>query len=266
MTSDILQDQTSHNAPAPSWTLAKMPAQSPSANTLHLRKNIELSRDAGFIEGRHDIFDLLARHGHEKDALERSLGATIALLRRSGDMLREAEETIEVQNARLAQLNEQIRIEPVSGLLSRRGFAEILTREVARTNRGQNSGGLLVMFSLENLSRIRRQHGSKAANRAVELITKALKDETRIEDHAARICDEEFILLFTATQMKDALERLQNMAMRLNKLSLIWDGREIRLNLSLGLKTYETGEDAEEIFTALNEDLQRNRKGQAMAR
>jgi hypothetical protein len=60
--------------------------------------------------------------------------------------------------------------------------------------------------------------------------------------------------------MEKALSRLQVMALRLNKLSLIWKNEEIHLSLSLGLKSFKAGERAEQIFKSASDDLSRNRK------
>ncbi len=222
---------------------------------------LELTRNDGFLNGSQDIFDVLAHQEEGRNALERSIGSTIALLKRSSIMLQDAEETIEQQTQRIQTLEKISTVDEVSGLLNRRGFVQTFYKEVARTNRGANDGGLLVMFNLENLHVIRKKHGKGAAHMAVRLITKALENEIRDMDHAGRLLDDEFVLLFTDTSMDAALTRLQNMAMRLNKLSLIWDGVEINLNLSLGLKSFGASEKAENIFEAASNDLQRNRKG-----
>jgi diguanylate cyclase (GGDEF)-like protein len=226
-------------------------------------KPLELTRDNQFVDGDQDIFDVLARQEADKQGLERSIGSTIALLKRSSMMLQDAEATIEEQTQRIENLEKISTIDEASGLLNRRGFAKIFTKEVARTNRGVNDGGLLVMFNLENLHVIRKEHGKEAAHMAIRLITKALESEIRDTDHAGRILDDEFVLLFTDASMEVALTRLQNMALRLNKLSLIWDGMEINVNLSLGLKSFGANERAERIFEAASDDLERNRKGAA---
>lgn len=98
---------------------------------------------------------------------------------------------------------------------------------------------------------------------AVRLIARAFENEIRECDYAGRILDDEFVLLFAETALENALSRLQKMAMRLNKLSLIWDGKEINLNLSLGLRDYTADEDAVKIFESANADLQRNRRGES---
>lgn len=218
--------------------------------------SFEITRNKGFVEGDFDIFDMLAYQKKERAALESSLNTTIALLERSTEMLHSAENTINtLQSATL--------VDDISGLLNRRGFFQIFKKEFARMHRKKSEGGLLVVFNLENLKVIREQYGKKAANRAIKLLTKAFEQEIRETDYAGRIMDDEFVLLFMDTNMNEALSRLQNMALRLNKLSLIWEGQEINLNLSLGLKSFTAQDhEAAKIFEAASIDLERNRKGQ----
>ncbi len=203
----------------------------PHGNTL------ELTRDNGFISGTQDIFDVLARI-----------------------MTQAAEETITAHNERLKRLEDFSGRDSLTGLLNKRGFTKTFAKEVARTNRDLNQGGLLVIFNLENFETITQKYGEKAGIMALQLVTKALSLEIREMDSAARINDNEFVLLFAETSMEKALERLQRMALNLNKLSMIWAHQEIRLNLSLGLKTYSKGAQANDIFQSASDDLERNRK------
>jgi len=198
---------------------------------------LELTRDPAFVSGTNDIFDVLARI-----------------------MTQAAQQTIESQQHRLKTLEDLSGIDSLTGLLNERGFIKLFTREIARTNRGFNAGGLLVIFNLENYKTIETRHGTEASAQALILLAKTLEQEIREMDSAARMQDDEFILLFTDTSMENALERLQKMALRLNKISMIWDNQTIRLNLSLGLKSYGKGSHPDQIFKSASDDLQRNRR------
>tara|TARA_X000001036_G_scaffold11462_1_gene10031 strand:- start:8109 stop:8879 length:771 start_codon:yes stop_codon:yes gene_type:complete len=236
--------------------------QSAAIHALNTAKSaLELTRNENFLNGTFDIFDVLAQNTQERKALEKSLNSTIALLKRSAHALQEAEKTIEVQNHKLEAFAKISSHDEKSGLLNRRGFMNVLKKEVSRMNRTNSVGGLIVVFNLENLKLIRKRHGEAAADMAVQILANAFQQEIREMDHAGRMLDDEFVLLLTDTDMGQALSRLQAMAMRLNKLSMIWGKKEINLNLSLGLKNFSAQEDAIKIFEAANEDLKRNRSG-----
>ena len=247
MTSDIIQDKQTVN--------------SISSVSGSLQGRLELTREQAFLDGTHDIFDILARQHYKQDNWEQSLGKTANLIEHARLTLKNVEKKISEQDKRLKLLEDISGMDPLTRLLNRKGFLKALDREIARTNRGHNDGGLLVMFNLENLDAIQKDHGEQALEMAVRLVARALENEIRDMDLAARIDRDEFVLLFTDTCMSDALGRLQNMALRLNRLSLIWEGAEIRISLSLGLKSYTRGSKPDQIFKDASTDLNRNRKG-----
>ncbi|MBL4804887.1 MAG: GGDEF domain-containing protein [Alphaproteobacteria bacterium] len=232
-----------------------------------LSKGLELTRDQSFLDGTHDIFDVLARKGgndlHPLTKNKEALQQTIGFLDRARAMLGAAEQKIKTQAEDIQSLKKLAQIDSVTGLMNTEGFSAALKREIARTNRGLSEGGLLVLFNLENLDAIEKNNGDKAARTALRLVARALESEIRDMDLAARIDEDEFVLLFSDTTMEKALNRLQNMALRLNRLSLIWDGAEIRVSLSLGLKSYEAGDQPDKVFRQASMDLKRNRKGVA---
>ena len=262
MTSDMIQNEYTEKS---AKTAKSASPFSSHVSTGAYSNRLELTRDPLFVDGAQDIFDILARQSGEKSTasqnrLEQNLGETVNFFEKTRTMLRRAEEKISEQTHRIRTLEDLSGVDPLTGLLNAKGFSKILVREVSRTIRGYNEGGLLVIFSLENHASILNDHGQKPYERAVKLIGRALENEIRDMDVAARISDDEFVLLFTDTCMSKALSRLQNMALRLNRLSLIWDGQEIRISLSLGLKSYEEGSDAEDIFKAASHDLKRNKQ------
>lgn len=240
----------------------KYMAKNAKALTGGLHKRLELTRDESFIEGTQDIFDILARKQDKAARHEPGAAETISFLERARMMLQKAEIHVSEQDQRLKMLENISGIDSLTGFMNLVGFKGALRREIARTNRGYNDGGLLVLFSFENLGSILNDQGEDAAQTAIKLVAGALENEIREMDLAARTADDEFVLLFTDTSMSKALERLQGMALRLNRLSLICGDQETRISLSLGLKTYKRGSRAEQVFKDANEDLKRNSRGE----
>ena len=244
MTTDILQNKYAQK-PLPALNIGAKP--------------IELTRDQSFLDGQHDIFDLLSQENIQARDIVQNPKETYSLLKRAQIAMKRAEQTIRIQKDQLQNSDKDTTTDVLTGLSNHKGFIEALQRDVSRTNRGLSSGGLLIMFNLENYNTILNQHGEKAIDKTLKLLAKAFENEIRDMDLVGRIDQDEFALLFTDTTMEQALNRLQNMAIRLNRLSLIWDNSEIRINLSLGLKSYQHGDKAANIFDDVVQDLQRNR-------
>jgi diguanylate cyclase (GGDEF)-like protein len=257
MTADTVQAKlTAKRAATPPLRAPVRPAIKKSLTG----RPLELTRDQDFLNGQDDIFDVLARHSAEKENWDSRMNATLLLLQRTRSMLSDAEHTIQDLTEKLRYLEDVSGICALTGLLNRVGFSRALLREVARTNRGLSTGGLLVMFNLENLASIENDHGPKAVEAALRLIARALESEMRDMDFAARVQNDEFVLLFAHTTMDKALSRLQTMALRLNKVSMIWNNHEINMSLSLGLKSFAAGDRPDQIFQCASDDLARNRK------
>jgi diguanylate cyclase (GGDEF)-like protein len=220
-------------------------------------KSVELTRDDGFLNGRHDIFDVLARHDLEKDGLQRSIGAAVALLKKAQETIEQAEEKIAVQDLRIRTLEELTTTDELTGLHNRRGFLNAFSREIARIKRGYGNGGILVLVEIDSFESTRRAFGSEASDACVALVARILAGEVRAMDMVARLKKDAFVLLLSGTAAYDALERAQKLALRLNNLSLIRDKQEIQISASIGLKAYGASDKAEAFLSEENAETAR---------
>lgn len=174
----------------------------------------------------------------ENEGLKRSISATIALLKRAQSLIERAEHKIVAQDERIRTLEDLNVIDELTGLHNRRGFTMAFKREVARTQRGLDDGGLLIVVEMDNLQRVVEDYSAEVGDSCIKLVARIIASETRAMDISARVNPGEFILLFSATPADKALERAQKLAARLNNLSLIRRCREIQINTSIGLKDY----------------------------
>ncbi len=193
---------------------------------------------------RLDLYDL------EKEGWQRSMSATVALLKYAQKMIDEAEQKLARQNNRIAQLETLATTDELTGLVNRRGFFESFIRELDKCERCISSGGLLVLIDLDNFKAINDTHGHMAGDSCLRLVARTLEAEIRTMDVAARLGGDEFVLLLSNTTKCEAAERAQDIAWQLNNLALAWYGDEIPVRASLGLKAYGKGDSAEKIFNA----------------
>ena len=118
--------------------------------------------------------------------------AAVMFIRRR---LRTAEE-------RLRELSE---LDPLTGLLNRRGFGAALTDTLARTGPSQRTVPLVL--DLDHLKRLNDRHGHVAGDQALQLLARRLRGALRADDHAARIGGDEFAFVTRVAGEEDA-ERL----------------------------------------------------------
>lgn len=184
----------------------------------------------------------------ERDGWFRTMSASIAMIRHAFIRLEAAEEQMAEQQKRIKQLEQQVTLDELTGLLNRRGFFDAFTKEMDRMKRGYSNGGLLILVDLDNFKMINDTYGHQAGDAALRLVGKTLASSSRQMDCCARLGGDEFVLLLANTEREKALVRAQNLIKQLNSLSLVWYGAELPIRASLGLKDYGAGETAENIF------------------
>ena len=96
------------------------------------------------------------------------------------------------------RISDAARSDPLTGLLNRRSFDELLDLEVERARR--TGRPLSVLFGdIDNFARVNEEQGHEAADAALELVARDLGKWKRRIDRAARIGGDEFALLLPET-------------------------------------------------------------------
>lgn len=188
-------------------------------------------------------------HELKDDASLRRI-ATIALdmLREANLALDDAHREISNNRARIEHLEAIATTDELTGLTNRRGFVDALDRELDRTTRNLTKGGLLLMIDLDNFKLINDTHGHAAGDAALRLVAETLKGTIRRMDVAARLGGDEFVLLFSNADVMAAVDRAQQLAMRLNALTLRWKGEKIAVRASIGMRAYAGGDTVDGVL------------------
>ena len=79
-------------------------------------------------------------------------------------------------------------------------------------------------------------------------------------DIAARLGGDEFIVVFPNASKDRAMKRAQSLGLRLNNLSLIWGGHEIRIGASIGLKDYKKDDTMDSIIAGADHGMYANKR------
>ena len=113
--------------------------------------------------------------------------------------------SLAARNERLvATLEDEARVDPLTGLLNRRGLEERLDAEVSRAAR---DGGPLgaVAFDLDDFKHVNDEHGHEIGDRVLAWFGALLSEQARGVDVAARVGGEEFVVLLPRTGADAAL-------------------------------------------------------------
>lgn len=206
--------------------------------------------------------DVLQQRLHERKlremdgaSLRRLAGAALDMLRDAHNGLETAHRQINTQRERIQHLESLATTDELTDLTNRRGFLEAFERELDRAHRGQNKGGLLLMIDLDNFKTINDEYSHAAGDAALKLVSETLKSTIRKMDVAGRLGGDEFVLLFSNADVMCALDRAQQLAIRLNSLTLRWRGERIPVRASIGMRAYGSGDTAASVLDAADENM-----------
>jgi diguanylate cyclase (GGDEF)-like protein len=105
----------------------------------------------------------------------------------------------------MAVLAAEARVDPLTGLLNRRGFDERSPLELARAVRNGDSVAI-VIFDLDGFKLVNDDYGHEAGDRALEVVGRTLCGHARATDLIARTGGDEFVALLPTAEETDAFE------------------------------------------------------------
>ena len=122
----------------------------------------------------------------------------------------------------------------LTGLLNRRAFEEVLTREHRKAERFGRPYCLLII-DVDNIKQINETLGSDAGNKLIMAVAAAISRSIRASDVAARFGGDEFAVLLTDTDLPIATTVGQRIRSHVYAGTISVANRMIRANVHLGL-------------------------------
>ncbi len=131
----------------------------------------------------------------------------------------------------LDQWRRESRIDVLTGLYNRRGFSELVARELARI---QRSGGslVLVFFDLDGFKRINDVFGHDIGDRVLQQTAGAMHASMRRGDIGGRWGGDEFVIALGAARSRSAAEVVRRVEAQLQQRCV---GFGLSIRLSAGL-------------------------------
>jgi len=135
------------------------------------------------------------------------------------------------------QFMETSGVDPVTGLYTRLGLEQHLGKEVARARR-QNTALSLATVHVDEFSQLAARCGKSAVDNALKELARRLKKASRGSDIAARLSDDDFLLLLPECGVNEVKQVLN----RLGPIELSVSGEKISLEYTTGWVDYQPGE------------------------
>ena len=175
------------------------------------------------------------------------VGVATGILRSNQRRLRRSRRSLEEEI-------ERARTDVVSELLSARGFAERLDRELGAPTR-TDSPFALAAIEISGLRRYRADHEVSAEEALVRRVAGVLRRSIRASDTAARIGEEEFAVSFHDVEKETVQKTLRRVISGVAALAA--DDPEARLATSIGVAFFNAPpEDPKEVFRQAEKALQ----------
>lgn len=210
-------------------------------------------------KGIHPVIDSLEMRVRTK--LIRGVdGATdpSEITRRALEYASEAEQRIAELSARVSTLESLAQTDELTGLYNRRGFKEVLNRNLFSAAR-YDENGVLAYFDLNKFKNINDTYGHAAGDEVLSRVGDFLRRSIRTTDFAARLGGDEFAVLFVRGEHAKARERARTMARKIGRLIVPWHGHRLSVSASIGLASYDGSTAAAELIDRADRAMYREK-------
>ncbi|WP_299874466.1 diguanylate cyclase [uncultured Cocleimonas sp.] len=152
------------------------------------------------------------------------------------------------------------RTDPLTGLINRRTFDEILDNELPHFKQSGEVFSLL-MLDIDHFKQINDNFGHSVGDTAIKTISLACESNLRLYDKMARIGGEEFCVLLPATKKESALEIAEKIREIVAQTPIRTSNGDILATISIGISEVEnTDTNHVNIMQRADENLYKAKK------
>jgi diguanylate cyclase (GGDEF)-like protein len=170
------------------------------------------------------------------------------------DHLGNARREVEQAEQRIAELEQElrdvsglVRTDPLTGALNRRGFDELVERELARAGRHGHPLAL-ALIDLDDFHQTNTAHGHAGGDAVLRQLVAVCQLHLRSTDAIARIGGDEFVLLLPETPAADSMSTLLRLQRSLAQRPLQLDDTRVPVHFSAGVAQWQAGEPVDALL------------------
>lgn len=166
----------------------------------------------------------------------------------SEDALRAEIERLKAQVAALTERAEKAEAladhDALTPTLNRRGFMNVLVRQMAYCRRHQQAAALLYI-DMDGFKPINDRLGHAAGDAALLAVANLLNSHTRLSDAVGRLGGDEFVVLLMNSGIEDARKKAAAILGMMQAQGFEWEGETISLSASIGVRALGSQADAD---------------------
>jgi len=155
----------------------------------------------------------------------------------------------------IEKLEQQASLDPLTGALNRRKFAEIAQREFNRAQRFARPLSFVVL-DLDHFKAVNDTHGHAAGDAALCEVVALCKKGLRETDHIGRFGGEEFVLMLPETDINGAEVVANRLRLGVEAMIISIESAEIHLTISAGAAEVGPGhQSVDDVIAAADDAL-----------
>ncbi len=161
---------------------------------------------------------------------------------------------------KIAELEARADIDPLLGILNRRGFARDLTRSLAYVNR-YGTDAVLVIIDLDGFKAVNDRNGHAAGDALLVAIASTLRAHVRASDVVARLGGDEFAVLMWHVTEEQALAKAHELEGLIGAVEVVHRGEPLCVGASAGTVRLAGDADAAHIIDTADRAMYARKKG-----
>lgn len=185
-------------------------------------------------------------------------------------MLTSLEQQVEERTRELSQVNQQLaaannslvemtRIDPLTGILNRRGLTSEAEIERQRFVRSREPLAL-VIADIDHFKQFNDRYGHACGDKVLVAVAEIFRESIRDVDKVARWGGEEFVLLFPGTDIKGLENIAEKLRQRIEHFELEFEGRLLRVTMTFGGAVYQATETIDECLVRADTALYKGKE------
>ncbi len=231
-------------------------------------------REAGDQAG---FLDRSLRQAEGELSVDRDLAdlrTTVASLARDTHSVQEANHKLQAQleatmqevdelRAELERTRQEAVIDPLTGLVNRKGFSEALEEALVRDEEPDRSPVSLLMVDIDHFKRVNDTYGHLLGDKVIRIVAKTIKENIKGKDTAFRYGGEEFAVLLPETDRDGArslAERIRGAIARGRIRRVDTGGYIDKVTISVGVATHKEREAELDFVQRADEALYRSKR------
>ena len=149
------------------------------------------------------------------------------------------------------------RLDPLTGLLNRRAFHEVLQR---RLRHASDEPGALLVVDLDGFKAVNDRHGHAAGDLLLCALARRLRHALRPRDEVARMGGDEFLVLIESLPQDQALEPVVQRLRRVLEQPVAVGTERVDVGASIGALFLDEGGDVDGVIAAADRRMYEDKR------